>query len=322
MYRSILSPRAHSIDSESFEDAPNLMFNFFLAGERHSQYDLDLWERFIPYTPAQIYGLFTAGYGRDDVNVTVRAFETRRVEFEIDHEEGEIFRSKLTLRVGDDPSILNSKVVVDPDSQGKGHGRNSMRNWIETAAAFGFPEFSFDAAMSDGGFVWARMGAHLDRNEERQPFYADEERRLAVTLNARLEAARPFIGQANYRKAHALCQIQQPDDLVRLAEMGDIVVPKEAVAEAEEILPLFYSDVLDGMNRDCMNTIKTELKYLSSIFFNSGRGTCDYVSLPAFLKKQTVWSAVVDLSNAEQMKRVGDYVGGWRTIEPVMARHL
>ena len=316
MYRSVLDQRLEPIDPQAFEAAPNLVFNHYAAGEKADEYSLGLWDRLVPYTPEQIYNLFAGGYDQDNIVVDIKAFETGKVTFEIEHDEDAAFISRLQLNLGVKTQVYSSKVVVDPDSQGQGIGRMSMRNWIETAAAFGFPEFSFDAAMDDGGYVWAKMGAHLDRNIERQPFYEDEEEALSRSLNARLEAARPFIEQASYEQARVLCQIRKPDDLVRLSAMGDILVPREAVDEAMSAVPQFFMNVLND-TRECARAVKAELANLSSVFHNVGQGACEYVSLPAFLKKKTVWAGVVDFADVAQMERVGDYLCGWRTMEPV-----
>ncbi|PZQ45780.1 MAG: hypothetical protein DI551_06475 [Micavibrio aeruginosavorus] len=317
VYRSTLSPRERSIDRASFEDAPHLSFNHYSAGDSIDSNTIDLWERSIPYTPLQMYEVFTAGYDQENVEVNLNIFPSGMLQFKIEHEEDgrKIFTSALSIYTTLCRSIHGSKVVVDPDHQGQGIGRTSMRNWIETAAAFWFEAFSFEAAMDDGGLVWAKMGAHLDRDEERQPHYVSEEEALFHVLNARLEAARPFIGRENYEIAREYCRIQEPDALVQLAAMGDVVVPREAAVEAEQAVMRYYLYALGGA-KDVIRAAKQEISHLASIFNPKGQGSYEYVSLSAFLQKKIMWSGVVGFSNTKQMEDVGEYLYGWNTLEP------
>jgi hypothetical protein len=192
---------------------------------------------------------------------------------------------------------------------------------VETAAALGFEKFAFDAALDNGGHAWARMGAHLDRDEDRLAEYQHYEEELSLCLTARLEAARPYIGKDNYKKAFTLCQLQKPDDLVSLAYMGDLVVPKTVLDDVCTVLPrVYYSSVGDDLGTQ--KRVQAEIGRLSSMFYDSAAGQTDYVRFTHFMQNATEWSAVFDFADDAQMEFVGNYIGGWRTMEQTSVRRL
>lgn len=322
MYRSILNPPWEPIDVSDFKDAPNLVLNgIFDANERPDEHALDLWNRHVGHSPAQIYDLFAGGFGQENIRLDIDVDEGGLVKLDINEENGKGFLTKLWLLTGDSPDILYSKIYVNENAQGMGIGRTAMRNKVEIAATLGFTAFPFEAGLDNGGHVWAKMGGHLDRDQERVPFYKDYEEQLSLCLTARLEAARPFIGKENYEKAFTLCQLQRPDDLVALAQMGGIVVPKSVVDEACAVLPrVYYGAIGDGFATDAK--VKHEIKNLSSMFYGPASGETDYVRFPHYMQNETVWSGVFDFADDAQMEYVGNYVGGWRILEQEPVRQL
>lgn len=322
MYRSVLSPPWEPIEASDFRDAPHLILNeIFDAKEKPDERALDLWNRYIRHSPADVYNLYAGGFGREDIRLDVSVAEGGEIKFNINEGGDNGFLSSLWIILNSTPVITHSKIYVEPEAQGRGIGRVAMANKVETAAALGFDLFPFDAALDNGGHAWARMGAHLDRDEDRLPFYKDHEEQLSLCLTARLEAARPYIGKDNYDKAFTLCQLQRPDDLVTLSRMGDLVVPKTVLNEIGTVLPrVYYSSIGDGFSTD--TKVEFEIKRLSSMFYESASGRTDYVRFPHFMQNKTEWSAVFDFSNDAQMESVGNYIGGWRTMEQVPAHRL
>lgn len=314
MYHSILGHREQRISARDFQNAPHLVFNHYAADQKPDDYALGLWERFVPFTPRQVYDLFASDYEQEDVVVNLNAFESGKLLFEINEENQ--FLSRLEIRTGDAPAIIKSRIVVEPEAQGKGTGRNSMRNWMETTAAFGFSEFYFDASMHDGGNVWASMGAHLDRDKTRERFFEINEKILSQSLCARLAAVQPFISEEAFEKARSLCQLTRADDLVSLSSMNDIAVSREVMFDAPSLIAEFFEKHIADP-AICARNVRKELGNLSLIFENEGRGDLNQVSLPAYLRRETSWPAVVDFSDDAQMEQVGHYVYGWRTLESV-----
>lgn len=317
MYLSTLTPRQRDISRADFSDAPDLYFNYRAAHEQDDN-ALILWNRYIDHTPRQIYDTLTGDYGIHNMPIGVTVNDAGKFKFIILKDHDIPFESKAEFDLGTNRDILGNEIKVAPFAQGQGIGRTWLRNIVELSAAFGFKEFHFEAGLGNGGYTWAKAGAHLDRDRSRFPLHHLEERFLSETMMARLDVAKPYLDFADYGWARALCRLTNKDDIVKIAEMGDITVPRGAVKNALPVLQTFFGGLAhrpSEANADVR--ARDQATRLGIAFCDAAGGLHDHVSLPRFLQTESIWHAVINLADDRQMEKVGEYTGGWRTLKPV-----
>lgn len=316
MYLSTLEKRQRDIKRSDFADAPNLYFNYCAFDEINRE-KTSLWNRYISYTPQQIHEVLTGGYGIEDMPISVTLDKSGKFKFSMIEDGAVPFRSKAEFNIGAEPDILSNDIKVNPLAQGQGIGRTWLRNVVELSAGFGFPEFHFAAGLQSGGHVWAKAGAYLDRDLSRSPLFRLEEQSLSQNMLARLELARPHLKTSEYGWARALCKLVNKDDIVKIAAMGDITIPRSVIENAKPVLTQFYDSLsLRPQEGSAAFRAGEESEKLLRVFDNAVGGLCEQVSLPRYLQAATSWRAVINFADDRQMERVGEYAGGWRTLKP------
>lgn len=316
MYLSTLQKRQQDIRRSDFADAPHLYFNY-CAFDEQSRENTGLWNRYVPYTPQQIHDVLTGGYGIEDMPVGVTLDKRGKFNFSIIKGRGVPFTASAELDIGAEPEIQGSEVRVHPRAQGRGIGRTWLRNTSELSAALGFSEFHFEAALQNGGHVWAKAGAYLDRDMSRYPLFRLEEQYLSENMLARLELAKPHLGIADYGWARTLCRLTNKDDIVKVAEMGGITVPRSVLQDAKPALADFYGALPQRLKEGSVALrVHEESGRLAQVFCDAADGLRERVSLPFYLQAVTTWRAVINFADDRQMARVGEYTGGWRTLKP------
>lgn len=318
MYLSILEPRQRDIGRADFKNAPCLLFNESCVEDLRG-HDLDVWNRYIRYAPRQIYDVLTAGYGIESMPIAVTMTDDAIFRVSTIENSGVPFKAFGEFGLGRSPEVLANEIKVVPMVQGLGIGRTWFRAMVELSVAFGFSAFNFNAGLGNGGYTWAKAGAYMDRDRQRNPLYHEEAQYLSENMLARLEVAKAHIPSANYERAHALCRLACPGDMVKLAGMGDLTVPRDVLHKAKPVLVDFYSSLSLEQGGGAMTRLRTCEEYgrLVQVFNDPSGGFLKRVSLPHYLQKLSIWNAVVDFADERQMVRVGDYVGGWRYIKRV-----
>lgn len=319
MYQSILKKRTRDVRREDFDVAPHFHFGrpFHSAA---TDRDISLWNKIFPYFPRQIYGLFADSF-ETDVSVKFVLDQAESISIQITSRGLKKFGVTTYFYPNDIDMPSNGTIEVVPEFQGKGIGKKYLRARTEFNVAMGVPCNKFTAELGNGGYTWARAGAHLDFDEWRTS-YPTRQKFLSQRLIMRLESIKDQIDPGVFLFAKALCRVVAKNDLARLAQIRErLHVPEKTdwksisqSAIGENIRSFFsvHSDGFDSPN----DRANHECMALCRVFEGAVLRNTD-VTVPAYLLSGTSWPAIIDYSNISQMHDIGEYVGGWKTIVPV-----
>lgn len=141
-------------------------------------------------------------------------------------------------------------------------------------------------------------------------------------MNTRLQMVQPWIVAKDFDKAAKFCALNKDDDLINLISMCDVMLPGNLIvptfdeyANTSLIKTRLQKYVTDD------DELLTELSTICSAFFAAASKGQPGPSLPAFIMQGLEYEhAYVDFADAAQMKKVGDYIGGWKTIGPAQGQ--
>lgn len=187
-------------------------------------------------------------------------------------------------------TVQPGDLVIRHDAQYQGLGRLILRNQIEFFHAIGMKQLKINAAREAGGYSWARMGFLPD-----MPLDSE----LTDNLQRRYELIKPFLTAAATPDLLPV-PVKQPHDLWAIAD---------ASVNIAACLPAFFSAAaqsFSGSDKEISNTI--------GALFDRRLRDGKPVTLGQFLLAGMSYPAFLDLNDASQLKRVGDYAGGWRYI--------
>lgn len=187
----------------------------------------------------------------------------------------------------------SGNIVVSDEVQQRGIGRILMRNQIEFAHALGLGEFRVTAGSRAGGYAWARMGVTpIDMNTN---YFNEDTRQRAIR---RFEAVSPLMSPEEKTRAAPLLALRTPEDMRSLIDL-DIDLShrlKQAFSQAASFTP-------DEQMKDILYGV-----------FNERAQAGKKITLGQTVMAGTCWDGKIELNNPVQMRRVGDYVGGWKYI--------
>jgi hypothetical protein len=176
----------------------------------------------------------------------------------------------------------------------RGIGRHIMRNEIEFFSACGAKKYEIYAALSAGGYTWARFGflpdnidslkKDVQRRYERLKLLLDDQEKILIQDVLKFSDAKDIWSLADTR----IDLGPRLRDIFKKAAAGD----KAAEEKCEEINMMEYP-------------VKDEL--------DSGKPQPVGRLLLAGIK----WYGHLNFKDKEQMKRAGQYVGGWHPLPGV-----
>ncbi len=183
---------------------------------------------------------------------------------------------------------------VAQHAQRHGLGRKLMRNQIEFFFAAGFREFGIIAGLGVGGYAWARCG-FLPTDTEGESFSVHA-RRYAQD---RYDAIAPLLAPEERACVEPYLPLQKRRDIWALAD-SDI--------DLSSRLHTVFAKPLEGSadQRTIQSALRAE--------FQKRAAEGKRISLGQVLLVGSHWKGILDMTDPEQMTRVGQYVGGWKYI--------
>lgn len=181
-------------------------------------------------------------------------------------------------------------LVVRNDTQYQGWGRLILRNQIEFFHAAGLRKMEINAAREAGAYSWARMGFLPE-----MPLDAGFQR----DLKRRYELISPFLDMT-------AASASLPVTLLRAQDLWAVA---DAATDVAPLLPDFFKTAaqsFSGIDKETSNTI--------SVLFAARLAQGHKVTLGQFLLAGQSYRAFIDLGDAAQLQRAGNYAGGWRYI--------
>lgn len=310
-YTSILPLRTKPVKQDDFLAVPHFALNKVPAGDSVTKEALKNWNKNIPLTPADASKILRLEFPQeisldfevlsDAVGITMQSVGSRK------------FGASVAIDTAD-KSFFDSAIMVQKNPQGGGYGKAWLRSMIEFTVALAFPGFRFSAGDVNGGYVWARAGAYLD-------FAASEQRALSHTsrqMIGRIDALKEVLPSHDYERARALSRLVAKEDFANIARL-ETPVPMQDAASLQKSLRKFYeiNGALDGPEA----TSRAETSSMMTTFGRAAEMGQD-ATLAQLVLGNVRWKAVIDYSDMDQMRHVGEYVGGWKTIAAGRAQKL
>lgn len=313
VYRSIFAQRTRPVEPRDFASVPDMVVTTVQGSINTPKSNMEKWENRVPFLPQDIHAVFHASFG-DEAGL--------RVEF--DEQNPRATTLKITHGSSVDPlysgilffehgfhQMPDSSIRVTPGYQGRGIGKKWFRFANEICALSGFDKRTFMASTENGGYTWARAGAHLDGS-----VYASPKREHVLeTLVSRLDVIKPYIPIKTYRSVYPYCRLLAPDDVCRIAD-NDYVLPSDFCDDmSKQGNTRFMHDLKKHFNDHSEEALTAFQTHAENVTKNACAQNKP-LTLGRFLLTGTSWHAQVDFSNAAQMQRIGNYIGGWKTIAP------
>lgn len=314
VYQTTLSKRTGSISLRDFNKLSHLSVNspgddVPVAGE-----SLAIWNQYIPYTPTQIYELFSGGFDSDNA-LSIHLSPNGSAYFDQQEDRGR-FKASMTMMLGNNIRLDRNDIRV---AVGKGQkvGTNAMRVQIETAVALGAPNFEILASGANGGYTWFRAGFHMDKNAHD---YQIKKHDTGTRYEARLHAIRDYISIDAYYKMRDLIKLEKATDPMRIANFNvelnvEEFTSSKTEAKLRQNIDSFY--VRLG-NSDFDDIANFDLEEISEVFQVAAVNEKTTIPLGRYMQVGTSLPGVVDFKNDKQMKQVGQYFDGWKSIKPVL----
>lgn len=183
-------------------------------------------------------------------------------------------------------------IKVKEDRQYAGLGRTLLRNEIEFAHAAGLKTFNIVAAETAGAYTWARFGF------------------LPSTASLMLGGLPAEVG----RRFDLVKNLLTPDESRNVIPWSRMLRPKDIWHVAGNALDL--APRLREKFNQLSTLCREEREFYEEMQAKFGR-RIDHgkpVTLGQVLLAEQTWAGFLDLTNSEQMKRAGDYAGGWKYI--------
>jgi hypothetical protein len=185
-------------------------------------------------------------------------------------------------------------IEVSNDRQNRGIGRRLMRNEIEFAHALGIKTFLILAGSSSGGYAWRAMGI---KPTNMNSFDFDQYARQRAVK--RYDAVKAVLNTDERKTVEPLLELSNDRQMEALIELDMNLSPR-----LNEIF-----NQASVRTREQQATITPITKNFSERAKEGKKITVGQVLLAG-----TSWEGQLDLEDPVQMRRVGEYVGGWKYI--------
>lgn len=316
-FQSIFRTGKYKRPTELFQAVAGLHLNGDRIGANNQSDHAAWWEENIPVDAGLFYELFARNFADPitiDMDLTGNGFNVQLSD------ESQRFSGVFEYLKREDPVLgnLDSSLIVQEPHRGRGIGKNWIRSQVEFLILMGDPVFKFCAMLENGGYSWARSGAHLDLS----PLYGDTRQYHSHRLMARLDALRHFVPADEYGRARAYCRLINKDDPRALASI-DCAMGEEMAQDVSENKSKIRQNLIEFFDvyphpslRKSWDVAADEMRGLGSALERASAQKRN-ATLGEVLLSQVSWPAKIDLNNRAQMERVEKFVGGWRTIEPV-----
>ncbi len=323
-YGSIFQKRTRPVETADFRGLPHFRALYpALSSALDHEYIVDAWNRLIPSLyPADLYDIFSKAFGEalqfdlwfcppsdpdktQDFEIKIRSLENK-------------YEGSIKFRYGrKDPA--GSGFKVEDTTQSNGYGKAYFKAINELSLAMGNKALPFIAAGDNGGYTWAKAGAYINAGM----MYEEELLGLKRTIKGRLCALRPYVDSEAFHKAYGLARIKTKRDISTLAQINEPLPDFFRVDDFSEIgkirerIQVYYTR--NPADRSASFVAQREVARLERAFMIAASQEKPMTLGRALLVK-TGWIGLVDFSDKKQMEKIGDYIGGWNTIDPVSGR--
>jgi hypothetical protein len=263
---------------------------------RAKREDTLLWKKYIPMTVKKAGAIL----GRDlpgHVRFSMELNADGSASFCLFDKEGVFSDSR---EVDFEKGVLLPGYVECSD-QGRGIGRTMLRNQIEFFRACGIRRFKITAGLEAGGYSWARFG-FLPRNIE-GPYFKQHTREH---VRERYKLIENLLTGEEKGKLKDIIRLRRLKDIWRLADAPVDVGPRLNVLFNKSAARATRAD--DPM-RTLFNLLASSDKASKMIRRRMEQG--ESVSVGRLCLSGASWDGILNFDNKEQMRRAGDYVGGW-----------
>lgn len=326
VYQSILEKRTSDVKPEEIDSCQGLSVratDMIDAPGRSAK----LWNYHSPYAPEDIRQLLTAGYGRTvRVAMELDAPPLCASNVSLSFEGSNSSFSRFTYYASMCPHMTGTHINLPERMRGQGLGKHYMRNSIEYEIAMDAEVKRFNAGLGNGGYTWTSMGAQVDMGNWDN--LGSLRKRTSLQIDCKLSLIRDHLLADHYDGLKELGQIKRADDLVRLVdEFRDVSLPfdihKDFQGLSESAVAPFVEEfherhqTFKGAEEREGEAIINEVALMDASFRWASEQGHNGVSVPRFLLAGTVYPARIEYNNAAIMNRIGNYLGGWKTIRPV-----
>ena len=264
-----------------------------------------LWNRYIPLTPEQAAKILTRDLPKDTA-VTFKLEKDGSGEFNIYALNKFDDEASFDLT---DKSLDAGTIRVQDAYMGQGIGRKLIRNQVEFFHACGVRTFDISAQFENGGYTWARVGFLPDdvRDDNLKEDVAEPARRT-------IDMLAPLLEPAEKKKLRRYLQFKKKEDLWRVADSDIDLGPRlkdvfsRAAAKKGDKKQAQYA-------REYLELLKTHFTYDLFDYMESQAKKGKPVNVGRLLLTGTSWTGAIDMNNPKQMKRLGNYTGGWKHIK-------
>lgn len=251
------------------------------------------WERYIPMTKEEAINVLKRDLP-SEAEVTITVNENGSGLIRIDGagiDEARTFNFEKGV-------IYCGHMVVD--YKNKGIGRHIMRNEIEFFAICGMKRFEIYAALSAGGYAWARLG-----------FLPDSCEKIREEVRERFKDIKSLLNRRSRRTINSILEFKSPTDIWRLADYQlDLTVRLTKVFEKANC---GHKNAKKACKKISTNNKTEEKEYKKTMIESFEKGAVQ--PLGRVLLAGTSWGGHIDFDNKQQMERVGQYVGGWHILK-------
>lgn len=317
-YQSIFQRKARPATSTDFDAAAGLSVISEYLGAQDPKNLTQKWNARIPFLPQDVATLFSSIF-EDRASLRI-VFDGRREQRAVDfYMRSAVLNQDFSKVMFDDlaQECTLSEIDIKEDTyRGQGMGKRWFQFMNELSVMLGHPSFTFQAGSTNGGYSWARAGAYTDPKPALMSAAHDELERLRRKLKSRIEVLSPFIPRDVYHQAYDAARIKRPDDLSTLAgveyDLSTWLCHEMDAWRQND----FYASLSSTFNRAGASVLQKEREHASHAVM-AARVQGVPLNIGRYLLSGTTWDAYVDFSDGEQMLKVGQYVGGWKTIQPV-----
>jgi GNAT superfamily N-acetyltransferase len=315
-FHTTLPKRTRDVTRDDFVGLDKLSINGFSGGEVKYA-SLEHWNERIPYTPEQVYSIFSNGYS-DAPAVSLDLDILTKMIVRVFGED-KTFSSMLEFHYDPNFKAANSSIVVNADHRGQGNGKNWLRTAIEFTHAMGGKRFAFTATNDNGAYTWARANAYINFNVNDFEEKRDD---ISKRCLARLEFIKDLLDKDDYTFIQQLCMMRNKDDFVRLAAFSSAYVPVSLSPDHNNVTTHpKYDDLVDFYDqyrpgRAAILLANSEMFRISDVFSNASFQGHEAINIGRYILSGCYWPGVYDFADQKQMNDAGAYLGGWKTLQP------
>lgn len=287
------------------------------------------WGLRLNLTPLQVQEILLRGFD-SNVSLDVRMWGHHSKFMFYMGREKDAFAEIDYITFKDDAYVYNSKIDLNEDLRSRGMGKKFMRNMIEFDMAMGSRVLRFVAGYENGGYTWASMGAEMNMD----PFFSHILKKSSDVMKTRLGFVKNIIPECDYDSAAELAELsKETDPMVIARDLRHVFLPLTLIPPeftSENIKKLPNDFFVKSLNKHFSEEYD-DAKIIESKVIDAGRGIryafesavtqrLGGLSLPRYMLTCTQWSARIDYNDNDQMSRIGNWLGGWKTIGPAQGQ--